>query len=70
MVYNVQPKHRNTLRGTYTGDKYDASGRQCGILILYMGPTGAINGTPKVDNVRFRHSSNSLKASLAESSAQ
>ena len=28
MVYNVQPKHRNTLRGTYAGDQYDASGRQ------------------------------------------
>jgi len=70
MVSNVQPKHRNTLRGTYAGDQYDASGRQRGTLILYMGPTGAINGTPMVDNVRSRHSSNSLKASLAESSAQ
>ena len=35
-----------------------------------MGPTGAINGTPMVDNVRSRHSSNSLTASLPESSAQ
>ena len=70
MVNNVQPKYRNTLRGTYAGDQYDASGRQRGTLILYMGPTGAINGTPMVDNVRFRHSSNSLKASPAESSAQ
>ena len=70
MVYNVQPKYRNTLRGTYAGDQYDASGRQCGTLILYMGPTGAINGTPMVDNVRSRHNSNSLKASLAESSDQ
>ena len=70
MVNNVQPKYRNTLRGTYAGDQYDASGRQRGTLILYMGPTGAINGTPMVDNVRSRHISNSLKASLAESSAQ
>ena len=70
MVYSVQPKYRNTLRGTYAGDKYDASGRQCGTLILCMGPTGGINGTPKVDNVRSRHSTNSLKSSLAESSAQ
>ena len=70
MVNNVQPKHPNTLRGTYEGDQYDASGRQRGTLILYMGPTGAINGTPMVDNVRSRRSSNSLKASLAESSAQ
>ena len=91
MVYNVQPKYRNTLRGTYSGDQYDASvqpkyrntppgtyagdqydasGRQRGTLLLYMGPTRAINGTPMVDNVTSRHSSNSLKASLAESSAQ
>ena len=70
MVYNVQPEYRNTLRGTYAGDQYDASGRQRGTLILYMGPTGAINGTPMVDNVRSRHIINSLKASLAESSAQ
>ena len=70
MVYNVQPKYRDTLRGTYVGEQYDASGRQCGTLILYMGPTGAINGTPMVDNVRSRHRSKSLKASLAESSAQ
>ena len=70
MVYNVQPKYRNTLRGTYVGDQYDASGRQPGTLILYMGPTGASNGTLIVDNVRFPHSSNSFKASLAESSAQ
>ena len=70
MVYNVQPKYRNTLRGTYAGDQYDASGRQCGTLILYVGPTAAINGTPMVDSVRTRHNSNSLKASLAESSAQ
>ena len=69
MVNNVQPKYRNTLRGTYAGDQYDASGRQRGTLILYMGPTGAINGTPMVDNVRSRHIINSLKASLAESSA-
>ena len=27
MVYNVQRKCRNTLRGTYAGDQYDASGR-------------------------------------------
>ena len=66
MVYNVRPKYRNTLRGTYAGDQYDASGRQRGTLILYMGPTRAINGTLMVDNVRSRHSSNSLKASLAE----
>ena len=70
MVYNVQPKYLNTVRGTYTGDQYDASGRQRGTQILYMGPTGAIKGTPMVDNVRARHISNSLKASLAESSAQ
>ena len=60
MVYNVQPKYRNTLRGTYVGDQYDASGRQPGTLILYMGPTGASNGTLIVDNVRFPHSSLSL----------
>ena len=70
MVYNVQPEYRNTLRGTYAGDQYDASGRQRGTLILYMGPTGAINGTPMVDNVRSRHSSNCLTALLPESSAQ
>ena len=70
MVNNVQPKYRNTLRGTYSGDQYDASGRQRGTLILSMGPTRAINGTPKVDNVRSPHSSNSLTASLPESSAQ
>ena len=70
MVYNVQPKYRNTLRETYAGDQYDASGRQRGTQILYMGPTGAINRTPMVDNVRSRHFSNSLKASLAESSAE
>ena len=70
MVYNVQPKYRNTLRGTYAGDQYDASGRQRGTLMLYMGHTGAINGMPKVDNVRSRHSSSSLTASLAESRAQ
>ena len=70
MVYNVQPKYRNTLRGTYAGDQYDASGRQRVTLILYMGLTGAIKGTPMVDNVRSRHISNSLKASPAESSAQ
>ena len=63
-------KYRNTLRGTYAGDQYDASGRQRGTLMLYVGPTGATNGTPMVDNVRSRHISNSLKASLAESSAQ
>ena len=51
-------------RGTYAGDQYDASGRQRGALILYMGPTGAINGTPMVDNVEPRHARNSLKASL------
>ena len=67
MVNNVQ---RNTLRGTYAGDQYDACGRQRGTLILSMGPARAINGTPMVDNVRSRHSSTSLKASLAESSAQ
>ena len=70
MVYNVQPKYRNTLRGTYAGDQYDASDRQRGTLIPYMGHTGAINGTPMVDNVRSRHSSDSLKAAIAESSAQ
>ena len=70
MVYNVQPKYRNTLRGTYVGDQYDASGRQRGTLILDMGPTGAINGTTTVDNVRSRHSSNGLKTSLAESSSR
>ena len=70
MVYNVLPKYRNTLRGIYASDQCDASGRQRGTLILYMGSTGAINGTPMVDNVRSRHISNSLKASLAESSAQ
>ena len=70
MVYNVQPKYRNALRGTYAGDQYDGSGRQRGTLVLYMGPTGAINGTPMVDNVRSRHSSISLKASLAEFSVQ
>ena len=70
MVYNVQPKYRNTLREIYAGDQYDASGRQCGTLILHTEPTGAINGMPKVDNVRSRHSSNSLEASLAGSSAQ
>ena len=70
MVNNVQAKYRNTLRGTYAGDQYDASGRQRGTLTLYMGPTGAINGTPMVDNVRSRRSSNSLAASLPESSAQ
>ena len=78
MVNNVQPKYRNTLRGTYAGDQYDAGGRQRGTLILSTGPTRAINGTPKVDNVRslhssnnlISHSSNSLKSSLAESSAQ
>jgi len=63
-------KYRNTLRGTYAGDQYDASGRQRGTLILSMGPTRTINGTPKVDNVRSWHSSNSLTASLPESSAQ
>ena len=45
-------KYRNTLRGTYAGDQYDASGRQRGTLILHTGPTGAFNGTPMVDNVR------------------
>ena len=35
MVYNVQPKYRNTLRETYAGDLYDASGRQRGTFILY-----------------------------------
>ena len=60
MVYNVQPEYHNTRRGTYAGDQYDASGRQRGTLILYMGPTGTINGTPKVDNVRSGHSSNSF----------
>ena len=40
------------------------------LLILYMGPTGAINGTPMVDNVRSRHSSNGLTASLPGSSAE
>ena len=52
MVYNEQPKYRNTLRKTYAGDHYDASGRQRGTLVLYMGPTGAIHGAPMVDNVR------------------
>ena len=63
MVYNVQLKYRNTLRGTYAGNQYEANGRQRGTLILYMGPTGATNGMPMVDNVRSRHISNSLKAS-------
>ena len=70
MVNNVQPKYRNTLRGTYAGNQYYASGRQRGILIPYTGPTGAINGMSKIDNVRSRRRSNSLTASLAESSAQ
>ena len=70
MAYNVQSTFRSTLRGTYAGDQYDARGRQRGTLILCMGPTGAINGTPIVDNVRSRNTSNSLKASLAESTAQ
>ena len=70
MVYNVQLKYRNTLRGTYAGDQYDASDRQRGTLIPYMGHTGAINGTPMVDNVRSRHTSKRLKAPPAESSAQ
>ena len=48
MVNNVQ---RNTLRGTYAGDQYDASGRQRGTLMLSMEPARAINGTPMVDNV-------------------
>ena len=52
MVYNVQPKYRNTLRGTYAGDQDDASGRQRGTLILHAGPTGAFNRTPMADNVR------------------
>ena len=68
MVNNVQPKYRNALRETFSGDQYD--GLQCGTLIIYMGPTGAINGTPMVDKLRSRHSSNSLTASLAESNAQ
>ena len=54
MVNNVQPKYRNTRRETYAGDQYDASGRQRGTLILSMGPTRAINGTPVVDNMRSR----------------
>ena len=70
MVNNVQPKYRSTLRGTYAGNQYDASGRQRGTLILHMGSTGAINGTPVVDNVKSRRSGNSLTASLPESSAQ
>ena len=45
-------KYRNALRGTYAGDRYDASGRQRGTRILSMGPTRAVNGAPKVDNVR------------------
>ena len=48
---NLNTVPGNTLRGTYSGDQYDASGRQRGTLILSMGPTRAINGTPKVDNV-------------------
>ena len=52
MVNNVQPKYRNTLRGTYAVDQYDASDGQRGTLMLHMGPTGAFNGTPEVDNVR------------------
>ena len=51
MAYNVQPKYRNTIRGAYESDQYDASGRQRAALILYMGPTGAITGTPVVDDV-------------------
>ena len=43
MVNNVQPKYRNTLRGTYAGDQYDASGWQRVTVILHMGPTGAMN---------------------------
>ena len=43
MVNNVQPKYRNTIHGTYAGDQYDASGRQRGTLILYMGSKRAIN---------------------------
>ena len=38
--------------------------------MLCMAPTGDINGTPMVDNVRSRPGSNSLKESLAESSVQ
>ena len=59
----VQPKYRNTLRATYAGDQYDASGRQRGTLILFMGPTRAINGTPMVDNVRLVPLSATLSAS-------
>ena len=70
LVYNVQPKYSNTRHGTYAGDQYDASGRQRGTLIRSMRPKRAINGTPMVDNVRSRHRSNSLTASLPESSAQ
>ena len=33
MVYNVQPKYRNTLRGTYAGDKYDTSGWKQGLRV-------------------------------------
>ena len=33
MVYNMQPRYRNTLRETYAGDQYDASGRQRGTPI-------------------------------------
>ena len=40
MVNNVQPKYRNTLRGTYAGDQYDVSGRQRGTLILLWNHKG------------------------------
>ena len=70
MTPTVVTWNPNKRRGTYAGGQCDASGRQRGALILYMGPTGAINGTPMVDNVGSRHIGNSLKASLAEASAR
>ena len=51
MVYNVQPKYRNTLRATYAGDQYDASGRHRGTLTRDVGPMRAVNVTPVVGNV-------------------
>ena len=61
MVNNVQ---RNTLRGTYAGDQYDASGRQRGTLILSMGPTRAISRKPMVNNVQPKYR-NTLRGTYA-----
>ena len=41
----MQPKYRNTLRGTFAGDQYDTSGRQRGSLIRAVGPIRAVNVT-------------------------